>query len=676
MNQWPSRFKVSGMASSDTPTGLHSWIRSNDGRSLVLFIVFLLALQTIVGLNLFFPLAVFDPGHAPLFSWGGYFTRYAPLVLIGSGVWFGWEFFWHIESVKKASGFSFIDEHDEPRLCSIIQPLITIMGLPVPFVGIIESPARNAFACGIARKKAVVVVTRGLIDSLNNDELAAVLAHELSHIKNGDIRLMAAANIFMTRLQVLHKNNPLKFTPIHVVLAFAIPVILPLTLAGTFIAHIVLRAGQVSRLMIASSREYIADAEAVQLTQNPAAFASALLKVGHNYRIDSMRREDDAMMIAGDTEGDDATHPTVAQRVAALARTTGSMVFNAPGAIGEEQWAAVPALREARAAAQLQALPKANFLARLRSGSKVDIFGFSMMAKLMLLVTVVGLAYIHFEELGSAKTMAAKFDARPLSFIVGAPLGCMIPSSSDSAKAICKAGEGTEVYKEFEGQKNTLAGWLADTSKRRKKEGYINPKISLTDMDDNAKFAEFKGLSGRLNGVTAAMRGNDFIHKKGAVFVQGIPQGITIAELDQVGCFDDGIRLDDQPEGKYRLDEAESLGGWTYAKYMQSLRSEAEILTQAGVKVSDAQLRNYVSRRQEWMFAVVYNLWGLPGLRAMQNELLSGPHPALVERLRERMKDTAFNSTLSPLEAATYRALVRNPRDFVPCLALRHIPIE
>ncbi len=662
------------MSTADAPTGLYGWIQSNDGRSLGLFVGFLLALQIIVGLNLFLPLAVFDPGHAPIFSWGGYFIRYAPLVLIGSIIWFGWEFFWHIETVKKASGFSFVDNSDEPRLCGIIEPLITMMGLPIPFVGVIESPARNAFACGVARKKAVVVVTRGLIESLSDDELSAVLAHELSHIKNGDIRLMAAANIFMTRLQSLHKNNPLKFTPIHVVLAFAIPVILPLTLAGTFIAHIVLRTGQVSRLMIATAREYIADAEAVQLTKNPAAFAAALLKVDQNYRVEDMRREDDAMMIAGDSDGENATHPTTAQRVAALARTTGSMVFNAPGAVGEDQWAAVPALREARSAAQLQALPKAHLLARLRTGSKVDIFGLSMMAKLMLATTVCGLIYIHFDELGNPSAIAAKFDARPLSFIIGAPLGCMIPSSSESAKAICAASKGVEVYQDFEGQKHTLAGWLADTSKRRKTEGYTNPQISLTNMDDDAKLVEYHGISGRMHGFKAVMRGNMIVSNNSTSGQQGSDDTDTIAELDRVGCHSRYDMGTVDPKGAYHVGETSSNGN-SIALLLKTLTATATIQPSENPKNIDRIIRRYVDERIDHVGLGAYNEFGLPGLNAMQNELMTGPHPAIVDRLRKRMKDPTFTAKLSPLDAATYRALIRNPRDFIPCAALRHIPI-
>ena len=99
--------------------------------------------------------------------------------------------------------FRFVDDQDEPRLCRIVEPLIIAAGLPTPYVGVIDTPALNAFACGIRQKDAVLVFTRGLIDGLDDDELAAVAAHEIVHIKNGDIRLIAATNVCLDTLNLL-----------------------------------------------------------------------------------------------------------------------------------------------------------------------------------------------------------------------------------------------------------------------------------------------------------------------------------------------------------------------------------------------------------------------------------------------------------------------------------------
>jgi hypothetical protein len=82
------------------PTGLYGWIRSNDGRSVGLFLAFLMAVQLLAIPSLFLPLMLLDPAHAPFLGWLGYLTRYAPLVMIGSVAWFGWKLWWHIETVR------------------------------------------------------------------------------------------------------------------------------------------------------------------------------------------------------------------------------------------------------------------------------------------------------------------------------------------------------------------------------------------------------------------------------------------------------------------------------------------------------------------------------------------------------------------------------------------------
>jgi Zn-dependent protease with chaperone function len=444
------------------PTGLYGWIRSNDGRSTTLFVGFLLAIQPIAALALFLPLALVDPEHAPFLDWTGYATRYMLLVALASVIWFACQMFWHIETVKRAIGFEFIDDSEEPRLCRLIEPLIMMLGLPIPYVGVIASPALNAFACGIGRKKAVVVVTRGLIDSLDDDELSAVLAHELSHIKNGDIRLMAAANIFMSALTRLHQNNPLKLTVVHALMAIAVPAILPLALAATFVGHLALRVGQVSRLLIASSREFIADAEAVQLTKNPAALAAALVKVEHDYHVEGARTEDDAMMIAGDTEGSNATHPTVVQRVTALARTTGSMVFNAPSASrGFGRVARSATLEQAEAAALLRRLPPTRAISRVQAQARENFTGLTRNGVLLAAATLFSLMCIHASELDNPRAIAAKFDVRPLGLVLGMPFACQYFPKGET----CTKSLDSRSYRDFEGQKNTLAGWLASVNK-------------------------------------------------------------------------------------------------------------------------------------------------------------------------------------------------------------------
>src|SRR5262249_6907767 len=158
----------------------------------------------------------------------------------------------------------FVDDRDEPRLCRIVEPLAIAAGLPTPYVGVIDSPALNAFACGIRQKDAVLVFTRGLIDALDDDELAAVAAHEIVHVVNGDIRLIAATNVCLDTLNLL-QTKPVKerVKRIHAalslpILAALLPFMVVLFLAIMFLRRLAVDGSHLARLLIASAREFIA----------------------------------------------------------------------------------------------------------------------------------------------------------------------------------------------------------------------------------------------------------------------------------------------------------------------------------------------------------------------------------------------------------------------------------
>ena len=243
---------------------------------------------------------------------------------------------WHVRTVRRRTDFRFVDDHDEPRLCRIVEPLTIAAGLPTPYVGVIESPALNAFACGIRQKDAVLVFTRGLIDGLDDDELAAVAAHEIVHIMNGDIRLIAATNVCLDTLKLLQQRpsarraNRIWEACTLPILAVVLPMLVVLILVVLFLRRLAVDGSHLTRLLIASAREFIADAEAVRLTQNPAALVSALRRIEGRSVIPGLAAGQDAMMIDGAHEGAFATHPTIAERVAAIISVTGSMALIAP----------------------------------------------------------------------------------------------------------------------------------------------------------------------------------------------------------------------------------------------------------------------------------------------------------------------------------------------------------
>ncbi|MBB5729667.1 M48 family metalloprotease [Sphingomonas prati] len=584
-------------------------------------------------------------------------------MLVASVLWFAAQFWWHLETVKRAIGFHFVDAADEPRLCRVIEPLLILTGLPVPFVGVIEDPARNAFACGIGRKRAVVVVTRGLLDALDDHELAGVLAHELSHIRHGDIRLMAAANIFMSVLTKLHARNGLRFTWVHAMLSWAIPAILPLSLVGGIVARWALKAGQVSRLLIASSREFIADAEAARWTQNPAALASALLKVDGLHRVSGARAQDDAMMIAGDTEGAGATHPTVTQRIAALARTTGSMVFNAPSAPRPEDWTAATTPESLKRVSFGQGALAGQAVASVRRGDDEDVLGLDLFGRCALIAALIGLGLLHFAELDQPRAIAAKFSLRPIATLVGSPIACLLGPFSTRAKERCSAGDTSRGYQAFEGQRHTLAGLLADTSRTRREFGITGSDVTMTSLMRGQLAKSYHGGSGRLRPIKTLRNRDDdtFIDTKGGAAL-GVPDQIVIAEYEQIGCFP----IIGAPEGRAALPlDGVTRGGMSLRTLAAAADRDARLaLIEVPTSGSVAAVR--YARGRQIRLSAAFQEFGAPGMAAMSRHFTSSMHVAAVASLAA----VADLRVLNPVDRASVAALVRSPATYVPCASL------
>src|SRR5215831_7503786 len=405
--------------------GLYGHVRSNDARSVALFAGFVAAFHLLAMLTLVVPLAIHDPDHAPLFGWTGYLVRWVPTLTLIGAVLFAVQMAWHVRTVRRRTDFHFVDDHDEPRLCRIVEPLAIAAGLPTPYVGVIDSPALNAFACGIRQKDAVLVFTRGLIDGLDDDELAAVAAHEIVHVVNGDIRLIAATNVcldLLERLQQRPSSMPLA-KRIHAalmlpILAVVLPIFVPFILVIMFLRRLALDGSHLTRLLIASAREFIADAEAARLTQNPSALVSALRRIDGHSVIPGLAAGQDAMMIDGAHDGAFATHPTIADRVAAIISVTGSMAVIAPArrdtrppelrageGFGRGPAAALePAfLRAARQSANAA-------FARVSSDSEFNRLGLTREMSVGAVAAVGVFLLVHRADLGNPAAIVKAFD--------------------------------------------------------------------------------------------------------------------------------------------------------------------------------------------------------------------------------------------------------------------------
>ncbi len=414
-------------------TGLYQHIEDSRRRSLLLFLLFAVAFQLLAAIVLCIPLLLFDPAHAPVFAGLGYVTRYVPLVALLSLLLFAAQMWWFVGGVRQATQFRYVDDREEPRFCHILEPLAIAAGIPIPFAGVIETTSLNAFAAGVHDRHMVVVATRGLLDALDDDELAGVLANAVIHIRNHDTRLLGAATIFMRNMTVLNREKGLRlYHPLQGIALILLPMMLPVLLAMGLLVQLAFRIGYGSRALIGISRELIADAEGVRLTLNPAALVSALRKIDQRHGIDGLGDEFDAMLIFGVPTGPLASHPTLDERTGALARTMGSLVLDTSQRLDTRAGAALrepppadavdPAIE--RISLLAEAPERRGLWGAFRSARDPDrnILGLDRRGAIILAGAVAGIALVYRPDWTQPRAVAAVFDPTGATALFGTGL--------------------------------------------------------------------------------------------------------------------------------------------------------------------------------------------------------------------------------------------------------------
>ena len=254
------------------------------------------------------------------------FLSVVPMVLAGVGIWFIISYFFHTQMIQMATHSEPLERRDNKRVYNLTENLCMSVGMTMPKLYIIESDALNAFASGINEKTFAVTLTRGIINRLNDEELEGVIAHELTHIRNRDVRLLIVTIVFVgifatiadLALRMLlnggmfssrnRKNDKGGGGMVMLVI---------LLVAGAIYFLSVL-----FKLALSRSREYMADAGAVELTHNSMALASALRKIsGHSTLKEVGNDEVKELFIDYKAEGFFslfATHPPIEKRIQVL----------------------------------------------------------------------------------------------------------------------------------------------------------------------------------------------------------------------------------------------------------------------------------------------------------------------------------------------------------------------
>ena len=220
------------------------------------------------------------------------------------------------------SGAKEIEKKDNPRLYNAVENLSITTGLPMPKVYLIDDPAPNAFATGRDPQHAMVAATTGLIDIMDDKELTAVMAHEMSHVKNYDIRVSMIvfgltcvvgliSDIAMRMMFYGNRRRDNEGSPVGYVLLLAVAILSPILAA-------------IAQMAVSREREYLADASAVNITRYPEGMINALKKLqSHSQPMKQQNTATEAMYInnplrKGFLSNLFSTHPPIEKRIERL----------------------------------------------------------------------------------------------------------------------------------------------------------------------------------------------------------------------------------------------------------------------------------------------------------------------------------------------------------------------
>jgi heat shock protein HtpX len=335
--------------------GLYTHIASNKFRSMLLLAGLFVLVYVVVYAGALI-IEVLNYGGAP----ADYYLRVAltdvirtlPYSTGAAALWIVIAYFFHQSIIDAVTGGQDVTRQEQPRLYNLLENLCISRGIPMPKLKIVDSDALNAYATGLNQRQYAVTVTTGLLNSLNDQEIEAVLGHELTHIRNGDVQMMVIAVViagvvgFFAELLFRSFFNfgygwgyggggswssssssessssdsgggDRKSSGGGAILIIILAVVL-IVLAWAL--------SQLVRLALSRSRELLADAGSVELTKDPDAMISALRRIEGRGELPGATSAVMELCLDNPREGFSdlfATHPSVEARVQALVKYAG-----------------------------------------------------------------------------------------------------------------------------------------------------------------------------------------------------------------------------------------------------------------------------------------------------------------------------------------------------------------
>ena len=352
--------------------GLYTHIQSNKRRSVALLIGLFLLVYVLVYAGALVAEALSVP-NAPLdylLRAAVYdFVKAVPFATVGTVVWIFIAYKFHQSMIDMVTGAHPVTRTEEPRLYNLLENLCISRGITMPTLRIAEDDALNAFATGLNPSQYSITVTRGLMQALNDQELEAVLGHELTHIRNGDVRMLVIAVVIAGAISFFGEMIFRLFFQASFYggfggrrsrddgdrkggggAAIAIIIAIALVVLAWLLAVVI-------RFALSRQREYLADSGSVELTKNPDAMISALRKIENRGELARANSAVMEMCIDNPRVGFSNifdTHPSVDARCAALVKYAGGhdpgpLALDAPqpqgqieGGASEGPWGAEP----------------------------------------------------------------------------------------------------------------------------------------------------------------------------------------------------------------------------------------------------------------------------------------------------------------------------------------------
>jgi heat shock protein HtpX len=329
--------------------GLYTHIQANKRRSIALLVGLFILVYALVYAGALVAEAMSYDASIDWYlrrAWQDFLPA-APFATIATAIWVVIAYYFHQSMIDAVTGGHEVTRVEQPRLYNLLENLCISRGIPMPKLKVMESDALNAFATGLNQKQYSVTVTTGLLTALDDQEVEAVLGHELTHIRNGDVQMMVIAVIIAGVVGFFAELFFRSFTNFGYYGGYGRGswsssssdgssssdnkkssgggAVIVIIVAVALIA-LAWALSQMVRLALSRSREFLADAGSVELTKNPDAMISALRKIQNRGELPGATSAVMELCLDNPRQGFSdlfATHPSVDARVQALVKFAG-----------------------------------------------------------------------------------------------------------------------------------------------------------------------------------------------------------------------------------------------------------------------------------------------------------------------------------------------------------------